>query len=359
MLNNNDPYDVHFEFDSAVDSADLYYRFKGEVPDKSPESLMAVQLLPSMLHGKDLALPSNSLDPLFLNSLMDIQYIFHHWNPDYKIIRIEAPKKSLEKPVERKKRSATFFSGGVDSFYTFLKHREEITDLIFAHGLDISLEDVELREKTVKALKKVADHFQVNLIEVETNIRPLITPYGEWGCFSHGVALVSIGLLLQKHFSTIYIPGSYTYQELFPWGTHPLLDHLWSTTTLKFIHDGCEASRNEKVALLSKYDIVLKSLRVCWLNPDSAYNCCKCPKCIRVMISLEMNNVLDKCTTFDQKLDLKAVRKLKLKTPNIRTFVFENIAALEQSGEKPELLKALKKALWVRNIKKLVKKRYR
>jgi len=29
-----------------------------------------------------------------------------------------------------------FFSGGVDSFYTFLKHRHEITDLAVVHGFD-------------------------------------------------------------------------------------------------------------------------------------------------------------------------------------------------------------------------------
>ncbi len=40
---------------------------------------------------------------------------------------------------------ACFFSGGVDSFYTLLKHREEITHIIFVHGFDIALEDHSLR----------------------------------------------------------------------------------------------------------------------------------------------------------------------------------------------------------------------
>lgn len=371
MFDPNNSHDLRFSFGFAKGKEVLYYQFKGAVPQKSPEAFTAIHLLPAMYSGNDISLPAGftqHLDPLFGASLIDIQHIFKSWNPDYKVIQTpcvasgmvaEAAAQKYLVPEGTKRRIATFFSGGVDSFYTFLKHREDITDLIFAHGLDISLEDIELREKTVKALRRIAAHFQVNLIEVETNIRPLITSYGEWGAFSHGVALVSIGLLLQNHFSTIYIPGSYTYKELFPWGTHPILDHLWSTTTLKFIHDGCEATRTEKVALIATFDIVLKNLRVCWQNPDSAYNCCRCPKCLRVMVSLEINNVLDKCTTFDQRLDLKAVSRLKLKTPNIRTFVFDSIAALEQSGDKPALLKALKKALFVRNIKKLIKKRYR
>ena len=55
-----------------------------------------------------------------------------------------------EDALPQGKRVGCFFSGGGDSFYSFLKHRTEITDLIFIHGFDISLANLELRKGSVR-----------------------------------------------------------------------------------------------------------------------------------------------------------------------------------------------------------------
>src|SRR5574337_867736 len=56
-----------------------------------------------------------------------------------------AMKLGLALPTGRK--VAVFFSGGLDSFYTLLKRRNEIDSLVFIHGFDIPLENVALREQ--------------------------------------------------------------------------------------------------------------------------------------------------------------------------------------------------------------------
>jgi hypothetical protein len=236
---------------------------------------------------------------------------------------------------------AIFFTGGVDSFYTFLKHHEEITDLIFAHGLDIKLYNIALRKKTSEMIQKVAKEFGKNIIEIETNVRTIFDEYVGWGEFGHGAALAAIGHLFASEMYRIYIPGSYDKDLIFPWGSHPILDPLWSSETLEFIHDGCEATRVEKVALLSKYDIALHSLRVCWTNPESVYNCGKCEKCIRTMINLNINNALSRCTTFTEELDIKQVRKIVANTEGTRAFIQENLDALEKNNGDEKLRKAL------------------
>jgi hypothetical protein len=40
----------------------------------------------------------------------------------------------------------------MDSFYMLLKHRAEITHIIFVHGFDIDLEDRELRAQASRML---------------------------------------------------------------------------------------------------------------------------------------------------------------------------------------------------------------
>jgi len=49
-----------------------------------------------------------------------------------------------------------FFSGGVDSFYTLLKHRREITDLVVVHGFDLPLASDPLRRSLSEAAGDVA-----------------------------------------------------------------------------------------------------------------------------------------------------------------------------------------------------------
>ena len=62
-------------------------------------------------------------------------------------------------------------------------------------------------------------------------------------------------------------------------GSHPLLDPLWSTETLAFVHDGCEANRMEKVRRIAESPLLLEGLRVCVddRGPD-VYNCGSCWK---------------------------------------------------------------------------------
>jgi hypothetical protein len=354
----NNKINIHFSVGTV--SFDIDFYFDEAQSAYALESEISLQLLPAMLLGEDINRQNQQIDPIFLNALTDIQHIYHKWDHRYKIVDINCSPSQTAFPGTdgSKKRVATFFSGGADSFYTLLKHISEITDIIFVHGLDIPLDQIALRQETISALKEIANAFKINLVEAETNLKEQIRPYGEWGRFSHGIALVSTGLLLQKVFSKIYIPSSHDYANLFPWGTHPMLDHLWSTQQLQFIHDGAEATRLQKIKLISQSDVALKHLRVCWKNFDGAYNCCKCEKCLRTMINLYVCGKLDACTTFNKPLDPKRVAHMKLKGKNTRNFARENIAQLKNMENGKKLAAALSRALSVSLLKKTFKKSY-
>lgn len=79
-------------------------------------------------------------------------------------------------------RVAAFFSGGVDSFYAALTRREEISDLIFLHGFDISLDQADARRRVSTAVREVAAELGKNLIEVETDYRAHLDPsrHSDW-----------------------------------------------------------------------------------------------------------------------------------------------------------------------------------
>ena len=53
--------------------------------------------------------------------------------------RVAVDAEVRNEPVDRASGVACFFSGGLDSFHTHLKHREEVTHIIFVYGFDIAL----------------------------------------------------------------------------------------------------------------------------------------------------------------------------------------------------------------------------
>jgi hypothetical protein len=301
---------------------------------KGAESFLAAALFPAMKTGQPLHI-SGAISPKLLAETQTIQEIFHRWFPEYRKVSIQAEPGFADK-VNRTEDVGAFFSGGVDSFYTLLKHQDEITKIIFVHGLDIKLRNVSLRSKVSREIRKIAEELGKQLIEVETNVHEFADQYNY-----NGSLLPSIGLILAAQFKRIYIPSNLSYDYVFPDSSHPLLDPLWSTEYLTFIHDGCEANRNEKLGRISQSDIALGSLRVCLQNPEDSFNCCQCEKCLRTMIGLQAIGVLDRYTTFNQKLDIEAVSRMNLRD-QLLPFAEENLKALETKSRNTDLAEALR-----------------
>jgi hypothetical protein len=323
---------------------DIFFRSNDIELTKNTEVLFAAALFPCITTGRTLV-ADGTISQKLLTALDPICDFYRTLNPSFKGIKIKNVTVEPKGPP-KENRVGTFFSAGLDSFYTFLKNQEEITDLIFVHGFDIRLNDHALRKRTSEVMRHVGLSFGKRVVEVETNVRSLIDPYVPW-LHSHVAGLASIGHLLSPYFRRIYIPGTHTHGDTdqFPWWSHPSLDPLWSTEALEFIHDGCEATRIQKAALIAQSDVALKSLRVCFESANNAYNCGYCEKCIRTMINLHIVGALDQCTTFNTRLDPKRISRLLIANRGVRVFVEENLKALENRPADRELFNALRRAL--------------
>ena len=239
-----------------------------------------------------------------------------------------------------------FFSGGVDSYYTTLKHLDEITHLIFIHGFDIDLSNNDLAERTLDALRKSAAELGKELIEVKTDLRGRLDRNRlNWGLQGHGALLAHVGIALSTVVEKIYVPSSYTADQLHPWGTHPDLDGHWSSDAVEFVHDGVEASRAAKMEKFIEQDAAMNNLRVCWWNQGNAYNCGECEKCLRTMINLYIAGGLERCATLPDKISIEAIDRLHFNR-DAKLFVAENLAEL-RAGEfnDSELEAALQRVL--------------
>jgi len=313
---------------------EIWFDAAGVQLTQTANPFLAVTLLAAMATNHTLVV-DGPVSPRLLQNVKRIQEIFHCWAGRFQIVPVEGDAvASSEEPQT----VACFFSGGLDSWYTLLKHQQEITHLILVHGFDLNLRDEELRARVGKALRGAAGQMGKQIVEVTTNLRELANRYDNW-TFYHGPALASVALLLSPNFKKIYLGSTHDYSSLFPWGSHPLVDHLWSTETTELVHDGCEATRIAKARRVAASEVALSSLRVCWENRDGAYNCGRCEKCLRTMINLLVAGALDRCPTFGRPLDPVSVADLDMTENNTRSFMIENIEGLRRVGGSPDLLK--------------------
>lgn len=269
------------------------------------------------------------------------------WFPDIlDEVTITAPMAVETTRSSDRRGVGAFFSGGVDSYYTTLKHLDEITHLIFIHGFDIDLSNNDLAERTLDALRKSAAELGKELIEVKTDLRGRLDRNRlNWGLQGHGALLAHVGIALSTVVEKIYVPSSYTADQLHPWGTHPDLDGHWSSDAVEFIHDGVEASRAAKMEKFIEEDAAMNNLRVCWWNQDNAYNCGECEKCLRTMINLYIAGGLERCATLPDKISIEAIDRLHFNR-DAKLFVAENLAELRAGDiDDPELEAALQRVL--------------
>jgi hypothetical protein len=317
----------------------VWYKTDAETAQDLDYALIG-SLFAAMKSGLDLHVEGCPVSSDLLKAIDQIQDIFHVWHPELKKISIQSEQISTIRTNSLSKGVGTFFTAGVDSFYTFLKHQDEITHLIYVLGFDITLEERDFFEKVKAALKEIAAVFGKEIIFIETNLRDLLDPHLRWG-HSHGAALAGIAHLLKPILHKAYIPSSHGYRDLFPWGSHPLVDPLWSSHDVTIIHDGCEATRFEKVAAISRNEIALNRLRVCWNNPkNGSYNCNRCEKCARTMTSLEILGALTHAKSFTGPLNLASLRRMKHDQNSI-SFLNENIEAINKVPGKEALKEAL------------------
>jgi hypothetical protein len=263
-----------------------------------------------MKRGGDLIIEGR-VSRKFYNGMHAIMQEVLRWDIGLKPIEIKADALVSDPP--RPARSAAFFSGEVDSFYTYLKHKTDpvranrIATFILVSGFDVNRRNVQLWNRTLKNIRSVAETDEVELIVASSNIQDLVEPILLWD-YAHGGCLAAVGLFLRGGFHQIYIPSTHSVAEQIPWGSNLALDGHWSTEGTAFIHDGTEATRIQKViSQIARSPLALEHLRVCFANEPDTYNCGKCDKCLRTMINLYVAGVLEKCDTFPHHIDPQLV----------------------------------------------------
>jgi hypothetical protein len=294
----------------------LHFTVRGAKPDWLPErgdAFLAALLMPAMSLGEELTVDA-PVSRRLIRSARTVMDIYSTWWQQLRPIRVVAAETCT--PVGGQDAVGLFFTTGVDCFYSLLKDGERraepghqpVTDLLFANFEQHAGPD---HDRLVARIEHVAARTGCRAVVVDTNLRSFTDPLASWEAY-HGAALGSVALGLQGLLGRCLIAASDQYRHLPPLGSHPVLDHLWSTECLEIVHDGAEATRTEKVERqLARAELALENLTVCWRGrPDR--NCGVCEKCLRTMAAFELAGALHRCRTLPSALDLDRLRTVAI-----------------------------------------------
>lgn len=321
--------EIYFEF------PDTYHHFLR----RSGDPFAIAMLLPSMAAGEPLQFDVPVSQSLLFN-LTGVRDIFHVWYPRFRRVPIEGGADADPVDDNYPRSGATFFSGGVDSFYTLLKrlHHEPLPvplkHTIFMHGVEQSLESSRAAANSQEKAERIAAQLGVDCIVGTTNLRTLFPLH--WENYYFGSVLSAVASSLADGLSHVCIPSGFSYAHVVPHGSSPLVDDRFSTPSIRIVHDGSEASRASKTAHIVEWNpqLVLENLRVCIRNDGGDFNCGQCRKCVRTAVALEALGVRASAH-FRDTATAHWDRKILEDHP---MFTLENLELARQYGRAPELV---------------------
>jgi hypothetical protein len=287
--------------------------------------------LPLAVSFRERLLLRAAVDPVLIKNATELMRIWATWDPGLKPVKIESEPRDVS-PQPNTSKTACFFTGGVDSFFTVLHPGSanskgqptgagRVDDLVYVWGYDLPLDRPEEFAKLNASLSTAAAEMGKRFHTVATNLRQTQYRRMAWGRLSHGCALGAVAHFLAGSFSGFLISASHKHEHDFAWGSHLLTDPLMSSSHLAIKHYGAEFDRVEKTEFIAQHAVALRHLRVCY-RARRAANCGNCGKCYRTMLALEMLGQTSKTSAFPASvLDLRKARRMLVEDENTSAFL--------------------------------------
>ena len=284
----------------------------------NPNSWLLCSALVAMRYGEKRIKIDAPISPEIKDGLTNAMKCLINWQVgDRQIIPIEAPLQTEVLFADKQPRAGALFSGGIDALAMVRDNHlnfapnypRRIQDGILVYGvLEGENEQDHSFQNVVKAVTAMANDAGIELIQLYTNayahFRDLDSDFSFWRFEYHGSFLAAIAHIFVSRLSVASIASTYDFANLEPWGSHPLLDPLYSTTSLQVRHENAALSRLEKTKLVGEWDMALRQLRVCNEKEsykEGNYNCGNCEKCVRTMTAFLSLGLLDRIATFKEK----------------------------------------------------------
>ncbi len=333
---------------------ELWYKFpksyQDYVTDRSDG--FAASLLPLAMALEENLEVQGDISAALAHGLREYQFIQSAWQPKrFKPIEIKFESLKNISRGDTKGKVGCTFSGGVDSFYTVWNRLPQnepnpayrLTHCLLINGFDrnTDLDNSGTYQKFQNTFEPVLNNLGLELLISRTNLRQFVDlPLRRQ---SFGSVTTASALILGRLFSCFFISSSYKFTRLglYADGSHLMLDHLLHTETMETVHDAGHLTRTEKTATLAQFPATYTALCVCFrpitFNSETGAleNCCKCEKCVRTMVTLDLLGSLRKYRTFPKPIDFRALHKIDYRTKGARLFIWEITKLAKEKNSVP------------------------
>jgi len=279
-----------------VDGRAIWFESSGTELEPVAEAYASAFLIPALYRDAVIELDA-PLDPVWLGNVPAIHALLREWwkLPERTPRGPTRPAGAVRDGSDR----ALFFSGGVDSFFTLLCSGQRVDHLVLVHGFDYPLDDRLRLEAAERTLREVAEARGIRWTVMQTNARehPLFEDVS-WER-AHGGVLAAVGHLFGDDVGELLVSSSVPQVTPIPWGSHWLLDPLWSSSRKRFVHVGQDHRKEDKLRAIATEPLAHRHLRVCWENRSASGNCSRCYKCLYARLVLAELGALDHFETFE------------------------------------------------------------
>ena len=251
--------------------------------------LLLASFIPAWKRNESRILIDGNICPLLKANLHLVHNILAKWHNIKKpMINIDSGELFRIPGVK----SGLFFSGGVDSLASLkvlldtypLTHPQRPSSLVFIdyQGINnLTTEETTARFEQAKLrINTVCKEVGMRLITIQTNIRCMNQKDRFWTHFWHGSVLAALSHVMSLEFNSMNWASAKDVEHLAPWGSHPELDHFFSSRHMSIIHHGIEMTRFQKVQAICDWQFALDHMQVCNQKTSRGKNCGFFEKCL-------------------------------------------------------------------------------
>lgn len=278
--------------------------------------------------------------------------LFALWYDRCRPVRIEPTQGFGPMVVRREPRAASFLSGGIDALSLLRCNRLDyspehpgfICDGILVFGLNSfdadasgpNPERLAAFESHVQRMTSFAEQASATLIPIRTNIRALYPEFASWKQVGFGAGILSTALCMPSRIDRVELGSTGIGMQHPPRGSHPWLDHHYSTEAVTVHHAQIGLTRFEKTRIVAEWEEGLSVLRSCFyerIPRPPRINCGQCEKCVRTMLALLALGKLDRAPTFPaDDLTPSMLEPVRIEDPVGQLYYTQCIEALESRG---------------------------
>ena len=266
----------------------------------SPNAFLTGAFVPALHHGERRIAVDGPICPALEEGLFAVAQLLRQWYGPPRVCPVIEPTERRIGLPEAPPRAGLFLSGGVDSLYMLRRNRLDyprdhpasFRDALYAYGVDMAGVVGRNREAVYedgrRALQPIVEETGLRLIPVRTNIKHLDGRWSFYGREFAGAILAAIAQAFSPRFSSVSIAATACAESLCPYGSHPLLDPMFSSSSVQVRHENISRHRFKKVKALVHWETALANLRVCFHYPfpPGQVNCGVCSKCTRTALEI-------------------------------------------------------------------------